>query len=225
MTGREDSSSSQTQKASQSTEVNVYGASNSQYDLETLLKDNTQLRQDLGELEALRRINVALQARHTIEKLVLLIPDTIKEKIVGEVPGNDNKGKAKQSTTSDVQKATKYLKGSGSKWEYFWLEIWKDAKTNEESPFYEARREAAKTIHGLEDFDRHGRNLFKQLSEDIHNYGVKEDKPNYKHLNEYDRKILEALWPTMRLRDGETDWAAERDKYPKPWLGDAQEHS
>lgn len=155
-------------------------ASDSRRILRPLFEENARLRKDL---DAFKRINSALQARHTIEKLTMNIP------------------------AQPANRSGQPLKGSGDRWQYIWPLIWQEAETDPNSPFFHLRQEA-KNRWDMREYLKHGGGLFSEMSSEIHRFEIGND--DYEHFNPVVRDILKALRPIQS--NGEVDWDAERKR-------------
>lgn len=160
-------------------------ASNRRQELAPLLEENARLHRDLTSY---KRINAALQTRHTIEKLVFELPNT--------TPYN--------------------VRGSGRKWQALWNKIWTDASQNVNNPFHNLWTQSGGN-YARDNIRDKGQDLFADMSGEIHGYEQKQGKVlDYEHFDASARKVAQILHdkPVIDQNTGDVDWANEVLKYP-----------
>ena len=163
-------------------------ASDRGQELAPLLEVNARLNK---ELTSYKRINAALQTRHTIEKLTFELPYT----------------------------AQYDLTGSGPKWQVLWNQIWEDASRNEKNPFHDLWNQS-KGEYARNNIRDKGRNLFADMSGEIHGYDQRPNNTlDYEHFDASARKVAKILHdnPIVDQRTGDVDWTQEIRKYPIAW--------
>lgn len=162
-------------------------------ELAPLLEVNARLNK---ELISYKRINAALQTRHTIEKLTSALPDT----------------------------AQYDFPGSGPKWQVLWNQIWADAGQNVDNPFHSLWDQSTGEYARNNIRDK-GRNLFADMSGEIHGYDQRRRNTldyehfDYEHFDVSARKVAMILHekPIVVQKTGDVDWAQEIRKYPIAW--------
>lgn len=162
-------------------------ASDRRQELAPLLEVNARLNKDLMSY---KRINAALQTRHTIEKLTFELPDT----------------------------AQYDLTDSGPKWQKLWNQIWADASGNVNNPFHNLWTQS-KGQYARDNIRDKGRNLFADMSGEIHGYQRRRNKFDYEHFDVSAGKVARILHenPVIDQTTGDVDWAQEIRKYPVAW--------
>lgn len=169
-------------------------AADRRQELAPLLEVNARLSK---ELTSYKRINAALQTRHTIEKLVFELPDTVEYN----------------------------FPGSGPKWQALWNQIWADASENTNNPFHNLWNHATGDYARNNIRDK-GRTLFADMSGEIHGYdGRHGNEPrqgiafDYEHFDASARKVATTLHGhlTIDQSTGEVDWTQAICKYPIKW--------
>ncbi|MCJ1436775.1 hypothetical protein MMC27_006157 [Xylographa pallens] len=157
-------------------------------ELAPLLKVNADLTK---ESMSYKRINAALQTRHTIEKLTFELPDT-----------------------------TQYdLPGSGPKWQVLWEQIWANASGNVNNPFHNLWTQSTGP-YARDNIRDKGRKLFADMSGEIHGYDQRPRNTfDYEHFDVSARRVAKILHeePIVDQRTGDVDWAQEIRKYPIAW--------
>lgn len=168
-------------------------ASDRRQELAPLLEVNARLHK---ELTSYKRINAALQTRHTIEKLTFELPYT----------------------------AQYDLSGSGPKWQVLWNQIWADASGNVNNPFHGLWAQS-KGEYARENIRDKGRNLFADMSGEIHGYDQRPRNTfDYEHFDASARKVAKILHdnPIVHPKTGDVDWTQEIRKYPNRLAGRRQ---
>lgn len=163
-------------------------ASNRRQELAPLLEENARLNRDLTRY---KRINAALQTRHTIEKLVFELPET----------------------------AQYDFPGSGPKWQVLWSKIWEDASRNPANPFHKLWADSKGEYARKNIFDK-GRDLFADMSGEIHGYDHGQSNAfDYEHFDVSARRVATILHENLVIDQstGDVDWALEIRKYPVAW--------
>jgi hypothetical protein len=164
-------------------------ASDRRQELAPLLEVNARLNK---ELTSYKRINAALQTRHTIEKLVFELPDT----------------------------AQYDHEGSGPKWLILWDQIWADARENENNPFHDLWTQATGQ-YARDNIRDKGRALFADMSGEIHGYEQRPPRNafDYEHFDISARKIAMRLHENLIVDNntGDVKWDREIRKYPVAW--------
>ena len=163
-------------------------ASDRRQELAPLLEVNAHL---IKELTSYKRINAALQTRHTIEKLTFELPET----------------------------AQYDLTGSGPKWQVLWTYIWADASQNMNNPFHDLWTQS-KGEYARDNIRDKGRNLFADMSGEIHGYDQRRRNTfDYEHFDASARKVAKVLHdnPIVDQKTGDVDWTQEIRKYPIAW--------
>ena len=163
-------------------------ASDRRQELAPLLKVNADLAK---ESMSYKRINAALQTRHTIEKLTFELPDT----------------------------AQYDHSGSGPKWQVLWDQIWADASGNANNPFHNLWTQSTGQ-YARDNIREKGRNLFADMSGEIHGYEQRPRNTfDYEHFDVSTRKVAMILHegPIVDQRTGDVAWAQEIRKYPIAW--------
>jgi hypothetical protein len=169
-------------------------AADRRQELAPLLEVNARLNK---ELTSYKRINAALQTRHTIEKLVFQLPDT---------PEYD-------------------FPGSGPKWKALWDQIWADASGIANNPFHNLWNQATGDYARNNIRDK-GRTLFADMSGEIHGYdGRRGNEPrqgidfDYEHFDASARKVATTLHGHLSIDQstGEVDWTQAIRRYPIQW--------
>lgn len=163
-------------------------ASDRRQELAPLLQVNACLNK---ELLSFKRINAALQTRHTIEKLTFELPDT----------------------------AQYDLTGSGPRWQKLWNQIWADAAGNVNNPFHNLWTQSTGQ-YARDNIRDKGRNLFADMSGEIHGYDQRRRNTfDYEHFDVSARKVAMILHenPVVDEKTGDVDWAQEIRKYPVAW--------
>lgn len=156
-------------------------ASDRRQELAPLLQINAQLKK---QLDSYKRINAALQIRHTIEKLTFELPET---------PRYD-------------------VKGSGPKWHIFWDDIWNNAATDSKNPFHKLWMNA-KGDYARNNYRDKGRDLFADMSGEIHGYDKRDfDYEHFDSSARNIANVLRP--EIIDGKTGEVDWKDEIKKYP-----------
>lgn len=164
-------------------------AADRRQELAPLLEVNARLNK---ELTSYKRINAALQTRHTIEKLTFELPDT---------------------------KQYYDLVGSGPKWQKLWDQIWTDASGNVNNPFHTLWNQSTGQ-YARDNIRDKGRNLFADMSGEIHGYDQRpRNSFDYEHFDASARKVATILHenPVVDPQTGDVDWTKEIRKYPIAW--------
>ena len=161
-------------------------ASDRPQELAPLLKVNARLNK---ELMSYKRINAALQTRHTIEKLTFELPDT----------------------------AQYDFSGPGPKWQVLWDQIWADASGNVKNPFHNLWTQSTGP-YARDNIRDKGRNLFADMSGEIHGYD-RRNKFDYEHFDVSTRRVAMILHENPKVDQGTGDvaWVQEIRKYPIAW--------
>lgn len=160
-------------------------ASNRRQELAPLLEENARLNQQLTRY---KRINAALQTRHTIEKLVFQLPKTKAYKV----------------------------SGSGPKWQALWTRIWADASTNASNPFHKLWTDST-GAYARKNIENKGLALFADMSGEIHGYDqTRPNTFDYEHFDASARKVAMILHENQIVdqNTGDVDWGREIGKYP-----------
>ena len=163
-------------------------ASDRRQELAPLLEVNARLNK---ELTSYKRINAALQIRHTIEKLTFELPDT----------------------------AQYDFPGSGPKWRVLWDQIWANASRNENNPFHNLWTQSTGE-YARDNIRDKGRNLFADMSGEIHGYDQRRRNAfDYEHFDISAQRVATILQanPIVDQTTGDVDWAHEIRKYPIAW--------
>ena len=163
-------------------------ASDRRQELAPLLEVNASLNK---KLMSYKRINAALQTRHTIEKLTFELPDT----------------------------AQYDLPGSGPRWQVLWDQIWADASGNVNNPFHKLWTQSTGQ-YARDNIRDKGRTLFADMSGEIHGYDQRpQNSFDYEHFDVSARRVATILHeePIKDRKTGDVDWAQEIRKYPIAW--------
>ena len=160
-------------------------ASDRRQELAPLLEVNARLNQ---ELMSYKRINAALQTRHTIEKLTFELPDTEQYR----------------------------LSGSGPKWQALWDQIWTDASRNVENPFHDLWTQSTGS-HARDNIRDKGRSLFADMSGEIHGYDRRQFDYEHFDASARKVAMILHENPKVDEKTEDVAWEKEIRKYPIAW--------